>query len=58
MQNLYFIGLLAARLLMKRMETDPIKILLDPKVLLSNLKPILKAIFANTVRLIQKQNHH
>lgn len=31
-QNLYFIGLLAARLLTKRMETDPIKIILDRKV--------------------------
>lgn len=51
-QNLYFIGLLAARLLTKRMETDPVKILLDRKVGQSRLKPILKAIFTNTVRLV------
>jgi hypothetical protein len=57
-QNLYFIGLLAARLLTKRMETDPIKILLDRKIGQSRLKPILKAIFTNTVRLVQQQNHH
>ena len=41
-----------------KMETDPIKILMDLKVSKSRLKPILKAIFTNTGRLMQQQNHN
>ena len=52
-QNLYFIGLLAARLLTLKMETDPIKILMDRKIGQSRLKPIIKTIFTNTSRLMQ-----
>ena len=52
-QNLYFTGLLAARLLTLKMETDPIKILMDRKIGQSRLKPILKTIFTNTARLMQ-----
>lgn len=40
------------------METEPYKIMVDKVVLASRLKPILKAIFANTHRLTQQQNHH
>ena len=40
------------------METEPYKIMVDKKVNASRLKPILKAIFTNTQRLILQQNHH
>ena len=41
-----------------KMETDPMKILMDRKVGQSRLKPILRAIFMNTGQLIKQQNHN